>query len=197
MRSTPVVVVLTLALAASLPGQEPPRKSTFFYAGGGLDAAYLLRYPPWLGYGRNAGLSLQTGYAWQFSRLGLRLGVAYYDRHREYNFTNYPPGYTGPTTLWSSRSSTVGASLDLTYDLTRARVRPYLIGGLGLYRSSTTYSDTTRPKSHVTELGGALFYGAGLRLPIGKAEAFLEARFHHLGGGSSGVLLPLTFGLRF
>ncbi|HEV8265076.1 MAG TPA: hypothetical protein VGQ06_09000 [Gemmatimonadales bacterium] len=196
MRFAPLLVALAAALPRPVIAQEPadttPHSSgPRFYVAGGFELGRLIRFPSSYagGYGPSLGLSLQGGYIRQFDRLGLRLGVAYYEREREYRSSF-------PDFSLMSDSRTVAANVDLTYDLTRSRVRPYVIGGLTFYRASVSsrYDNGTRVDYH--PFGGALTPGVGLRFPLRNAEAFTEARFH-LFSGHSEVILPFTFGIRF
>lgn len=72
-------------------------------------------------------------------------------------------------------------------------VKPYFIGGLGLYRFSAEDSESE------TKFGFNL--GAGLDFGLAGFSAFAEARFHSIqtdnfGDGSFNVV-PVTFGIRF
>ena len=174
MRSTATATLLALALAlpSSLAAQEPS-KTHYFYIGKGFE---LIPIPfEWLG-GTNR-WQLQAGYARQVRRLGFRLGVAYYAQHSGGDY-------------FENRQS-VGATFDLTYDLTRGRVRPYLLGGWGLFRRSGSYSLPGSGPQHYDDLAAALIYGAGLRLSLRKTEVFAEGRVQ------SPAHMPLTLGVRF
>jgi hypothetical protein len=72
-------------------------------------------------------------------------------------------------------------------------VKPYFIGGLGMYRLSSEGADSE------TKFGFNL--GAGLDFGLAGFSAFAEARFHSIQaddfGNGSVNLVPLTFGIRF
>lgn len=174
MRSAPAVVAL-LALAVTLPSSlraqgEPAGR---LYVGGGIGFRALSTPDGDL---RDEGLVVHAGLLRTFSRLGVRLAVTYY-------------GSGGSCLLGRSLSScggtAAGAAAELAYDISRARVRPYVVGGWGYYRVEAG----PRMKEAYT---GALMAGAGIAFD----KAFVEARFHEFPEGR-GALLPLTFGVRF
>ena len=69
-------------------------------------------------------------------------------------------------------------------------VKPYFIGGLGMYRLSAEDTDSE------TKFGFNL--GAGLDFGLAGFSAFTEARFHSIQtDGSSTNIIPVTFGIRF
>ena len=74
-------------------------------------------------------------------------------------------------------------------------VRPYLIGGIGLYRADGGGDETS------TDFG--LNGGAGIEFGLAGFSTFLEARFHSVFIDDEGTdvgnlnLIPITFGLRF
>ena len=70
-------------------------------------------------------------------------------------------------------------------------VRPYLIGGIGMYRADGGGDATT-------DFG--LNGGAGLEFGLAGFSTFLEARYHSIfadGEGDNPSLIPIVFGLRF
>ncbi|PEN09163.1 hypothetical protein CRI93_00055 [Longimonas halophila] len=88
---------------------------------------------------------------------------------------------------------------------TGSRLRPYLIGGLGIYRLSSTINITTSdgravangaPSESETRFG--LNGGAGLELPTGSMRTFVEARFHGvLTEDDRANFIPVVIGVRF
>ena len=196
MRLVSVCVPLVIALPGSLCSQQPTdtaqsQSQPRFYIAGGFVLARFTRFPgPYASLGPSVGLSLQGGYTRQFGRLGLRLGLSYFERDREY----------GPSFLGSlyqvSTSRTVASNVDLTYDLTGSRIRPYLVGGLAPYWASVSTRYDSGTKVAQNHFGVALSPGLGLRVPVRKAEIFGEARVY-LFSGHSYVFSPLTFGIRF
>lgn len=85
---------------------------------------------------------------------------------------------------------------NVTYHLGQASaeggIRPYVIGGLGLYRGSTNVPNSESN----TEFGfGA---GGGLEFKLSGFTTFAEARFVNVNGdGGSTQWIPITFGVRF
>ena len=176
MRFTVSLFALALALSPSLAAQHV--SSPRFYVAGGFELTPLS--------GDGLGLSAQAGYFRQLSRLGLRAGVAYFERHRQ----DFGPlnGYNG----------TIAATFDITYDLTRSATRPYLIGGVSAYRSFGWWRFEGSDRVDFARFGVAPVLGAGLRFPLGTAEVFTELRIHvGKSVNTTRVLWPLTFGIRF
>ena len=99
---------------------------------------------------------------------------------------------------WDPKLRLVGANAELSYDLTTSRFRPYVLGGLGLYRvsSMSIYSGRISPVDGVSP---AVIGGLGFRYRLGKVDLFAEGRVHgftnpmHCGC----FVTPITFGLRF
>jgi hypothetical protein len=74
-------------------------------------------------------------------------------------------------------------------------LRPYLIGGLGVYNLKETGDGVIGDPESVTELG--LNAGAGFNMAAGGASLFVEGRFHNVfTDGSSTQFIPLTVGIR-
>lgn len=74
------------------------------------------------------------------------------------------------------------------------KVRPYLIGGLGIYNSKETGSDALGGSS--TKFG--INAGAGFDFKAGSAALFLEGRFHDVFvAGPNVEFFPINLGVRF
>ena len=126
-------------------------------------------------------------------RLGFRVGLGYFERDRE----SGPSVFGTFSELYNvSTSRTVALNIDLTYDLTRSRIRPYVIGGLAPYWASVSQRYDSGRRVDYNHFGVALSPGLGLRFPLRHAEIFAEARMY-LFSGHSDVFSPLTFGIRF
>lgn len=71
-------------------------------------------------------------------------------------------------------------------------VRPYLIGGIGMYRS-----DPGNGLDASTDFG--INGGGGLEFGLAGFSTFLEARYHNVftDGDSDLTMIPIVFGLRF
>lgn len=76
-------------------------------------------------------------------------------------------------------------------------IRPYLIGGGGMYRTSSEGTGAASGASNSdTNLGIAA--GGGLEFKLAGFSTFAEARFVNVfGDGDSSQWLPITFGIRF
>jgi hypothetical protein len=82
-----------------------------------------------------------------------------------------------------------------------APVRPYLLGGAGIYNQKLTVGDLSGSE---TKFG--LNAGAGFDFALGSAKLFADARFHAILKGSvdsetleeaTAYMIPVTLGLRF
>jgi opacity protein-like surface antigen len=92
--------------------------------------------------------------------------------------------------------SVVGNAL---YDFpAESNVKPYVIGGLGLYNSKAIVNlgQVTGSTPSSNDLG--LQVGGGLTFKLSGFETFAEAKFVNVfSSGSSTTWLPITFGVRF
>ena len=176
---TPVLVTALALVSTGVVAGQSARNGAFI--GGGFEA-FGVGAP----YERAYGLSLQAGYVRQYRRLGLRLGVSYFERNRQLN-----SGYT-------ARPRAVGFSGELSYDLTVTRFRPYVIAGWGLYRLSGTEVSTSGIRV-VDQVSPAMIGGMGFRFRLRGMELFTEARVHGVtnGQGWGRAFMPVTFGVRF
>jgi hypothetical protein len=71
-------------------------------------------------------------------------------------------------------------------------LRPYLIGGVGVYNSRRTLLFNTRSSTDP----GANF-GGGLRFEMSDVTAFVEARYHTVTGDAGVRVVPITVGVLF
>lgn len=76
-------------------------------------------------------------------------------------------------------------------------VKPYLIGGIGLYNQDFKGDDVPPGVESQTDFGINL--GAGFDFGVSGASLFAEARFHKIFGDGSDdpTLIPITVGIRF
>ncbi len=140
------------------------------------------------------GLSLQFGYERPFSgsRIGLRLAGSFHRNNRDHLDRE-------------SRLRSYGAGVFSTFALSSTKAfRPYLIGGVGVERTSLTrilqrLEGDARVVSLTEETSASFSGGAGLLTRLGGASLFAEARPSYLRGGSSTkqMSVPITLGLRF
>jgi hypothetical protein len=79
-------------------------------------------------------------------------------------------------------------------------VRPYAIGGVGVYNLRSKLAGETASSTKFGVNGGA-----GIDLPLSGIGVFLEARYHHVfsdtddndGFGFNAAFIPITVGIRF
>jgi hypothetical protein len=86
----------------------------------------------------------------------------------------------------TSDANAVGFLVNVVYHAPKSQVRPYLIGGMGLY--------------HISDQGNSAGFnvGTGLTIPLTGMGAYAEARLHFaLAQGASFVTIPITFGISF
>jgi opacity protein-like surface antigen len=85
------------------------------------------------------------------------------------------------------------------YDFpSQSNIRPYLIGGLGLYNSKAMINlgQVTGSTNGTTDLG--LQVGGGLTFKLSGFDTFAEAKFVNVfSSGSSTTWIPITVGVRF
>jgi outer membrane protein with beta-barrel domain len=90
----------------------------------------------------------------------------------------------------SGNTKLTGATADLVYHLgeRRASVRPYVLGGLGIF----DVSDGSSQSKFAFGLGGGILFG------VGTMHAFAEARYISVQtSGSSLTFIPISVGLMF
>lgn len=96
----------------------------------------------------------------------------------------------------------VGGSLDLTLGSTHGLIQPYLVGGVGVFRrrvkqdvsgAITEFNDLRRKDTDIGYNGGV-----GLRLSLGGAAVFAEARYYSVSTDPESTnFLPVVVGLTF
>lgn len=110
----------------------------------------------------------------------------------------YGPG-GAPETADGHLSSLSGTGNVVLVVPTAGRLRPYLIGGAGVYRLTSDIiqepNSTFGPNS-VTKFG--LNGGAGVELAVGPLRTFVEARYHSVFDVEGRAnFVPLTLGMRW
>ena len=119
--------------------------------------------------------------------LGVRLDAAY----NRFAFSDEARAAFGE----NGNETVVSATLNATYRLpmTNAPLSPYLISGLGAYRTECSAAQNC---DATTRYGWNV--GLGTRLYVLRLRSFLEARYHRTARGESDVhYFPVTFGLLF
>jgi hypothetical protein len=182
MRRSMLLVVLPVALVpvAAIAAQRP---ISIGIAGGVSVPSGDLRDGVNTGWRALATVALST----PMQPLGLRLDAAY-DR---FAFSDRVRAAVG-----DSGNQTVGSmTLNATYRLpmTDSPLSPYLISGLGAYRTACSPGPSC---DAVTRYGWNV--GLGSRLLVLGVRSFVEARYHRTGRGDSDVhFFPVTVGLLF
>jgi hypothetical protein len=136
-----------------------------------------------------------------------RFDLTYFRRDRE-----LPDRECGGYCVYASRYAVTGLAVDGRYTFRqRAAVRPYLVSGFGLYRSTQasitnfvcrdstcTTSPDGRDTQRVTTTGLGLDAGFGFAFPIRRSELTLEFLFRQQAAGyRQGATMPITLGVRF
>ncbi|HVF39818.1 MAG TPA: outer membrane beta-barrel protein [Gemmatimonadaceae bacterium] len=85
----------------------------------------------------------------------------------------------------------VGANANLVYSLPGSGIRPYLIGGGGIYGQKPDVDDA----DYTTDFG--VNGGIGASFPLSGFNTFIEARIHHIFSEASTQFVPVTFGISF
>ena len=95
----------------------------------------------------------------------------------------------------------IGATGNLTIGMGGIGVRPYLIGGAGVYNTKRDVSGADGKTS------AGLNVGIGAKIPLTGFSTFVEGRVHYMfqkqetllgnGGYNSLVFVPITFGITF
>lgn len=80
-------------------------------------------------------------------------------------------------------------------------LRPYVIGGAGLYTlraSASLTSGGSSSSGSISENDFGFNIGGGLTIPLSGFNTFIEARYHRVNsGGGSTSFVPITFGVMF
>ncbi len=160
------------------------------------------QYNP-IAFGIVAGASIPLGDFGDFVETGWHAGVL-----AQWNGPAVPIGIRGEVVYHQFGSKDVSdAHLNLltatlngvwTFPMTEpATVRPYIIGGGGLYRESC--SDCNESSNH-----GGLNVGAGIQVPLSGFTSIIEARWHiifdsdsDIEGDSNTTFVPISVGLLF
>jgi hypothetical protein len=170
-----LVVALGLYLAPVLGAQNQPTEGIRFGVGGGL----ILPMGNYADVDK-AGWNLLGVIQLPISRspIHLRFDAMY--------------GQTSHKSTFGSGNTTLtGATGDLLYHLGEhaAKVRPYVLGGLGVYNVDAGGSSET---DFTFGFGGGILFG------IGTMHAFLEGRYMRVqASGASLPFVPVTFGVMF
>jgi hypothetical protein len=91
----------------------------------------------------------------------------------------------------------MSANANIVYALPGVGLRPYLIGGAGVYNLQSDAATAFTGNNSSTKLG--LNGGVGVAFPLSGFNTFAEARIHHVftDDGYSTTFIPVTFGISF
>ncbi|HEY3114210.1 MAG TPA: outer membrane beta-barrel protein [Gemmatimonadaceae bacterium] len=90
----------------------------------------------------------------------------------------------------------VSATGNVVWRLPSIGVSPYLIGGAGLYMTTSTTTGTTSVSTTDNYLGWNA--GAGINLPVSIFHAFVEARYNRVSSDTGSIqFVPVTVGIMF
>lgn len=170
-----VVLALVLCAAPAVHAQSQPTEGIRFGVGGGLT----------LPMGNYGDVDKAGWHVMGLIQLPISQSPIHLRFDAMYGQTSHKSGFgSGNTTL-------TGATADLLYHLGdhAAKVRPYVLGGLGFYNVDAGGGSSTK---FTFGLGGGILFG------VGTMHAFLETRYMSIqSSGSSLSFLPITFGLMF
>jgi opacity protein-like surface antigen len=85
----------------------------------------------------------------------------------------------------------MGANANLIYALPGVGIRPYLIGGVGIYGQKPDVDGA----DNTTDFG--LNGGIGAAFPLSGFTTFIEARYHRIMSDEPTSFIPVTFGISF
>jgi opacity protein-like surface antigen len=205
------LAVVVVAPPAGAQGPAPARTTDLGIAiGGAYPMGDRLIDPQQLGVerpgrdvdvagGTNAGFTI-AGSFWirpADSPVGYRL-EAQYTRFGLDPDPRFGPG--GAPETADGHLSSLSAIANVAVDIPVAgRIRPYLIGGAGVYRLTSDIiqePNSTYGPTGVTRFG--LNGGAGVELAVGPLRTFLEARYHNaFASGPDVSFVPVTIGMKF
>lgn len=203
----PAAAAAQAGRASDATSTKPPdaRVPRIVVAGGvDADGRAETAYPPQLAL--HVGYQLKGGERVGGSRFGLRAGLDFTASNAESAALRLQGPYQ------TRRSRGLGVVLLGTYALTRGPVRPYLVGGGGVYALHSVatyqraYSEPGQPERKEVADGAhmGVSVGAGLSAPVGRVVLFGEARATLLPTaalsdtpGFRGTQVPLTLGVRF
>ncbi len=96
--------------------------------------------------------------------------------------------------LDSADPTIIGANANLVFSLPGQGIRPYLIGGGGVYGLKNDRENID--DKYETEFG--VNGGIGAAFPLSGFNTFIEARLHHIFSDPGSVqFVPVTFGISF
>jgi opacity protein-like surface antigen len=196
VKITPAVVVASFAAAPVVAQGIHPQ----FGLGGGLTAPVGEFHGTAGGEGFNTALHGLVLLAFKLPvlPLGLRIDASYGTNGANDRLKDALSSSLGQPT--DEKTKLAGASVNLTYQSSSAaRVKPYAIGGVGMYHTtiSTSTSDSTADRGATK---AAWNLGGGVTLALRGVTLFFEARYVNVAavpGFPRTTFLPFTTGVRF
>jgi hypothetical protein len=154
------------------------------------------------------GLSIPTGDYNTIAKLGWHAATSILLVHEgrpfalqiDANYAQFGLEAESPTGSFDVNQRFIYGTGNLVYRFQKSptgRLRPYVIGGIGVYNSKGTGRDAALfGNTSATDVGVNL--GTGFDYRVAGAALFLEARFHNIFSDPSDTqYVPVTAGLRF
>jgi hypothetical protein len=96
----------------------------------------------------------------------------------------------------AGRTSDLAGIVSVVYSPTTYLLKPYVLGGVGVYRSTDNFDAPQIHEDPITRFGANA--GLGARLSFVRFGTFVEARFHRIFGTNRDVdFVPVTVGVMF
>ena len=177
-------VVLGAVLMASAGTAPAVAQGAEFSLGGGLTL-------PLSDFGNAASTGFHGLAGVSFVPSGSPIGIQVDGMFQRFGVENAPDGFDGNFQIIQGTANAVYKFRSSE----ETKIRPYLIGGVGLYSFKATGDDFPDTGSE-TDFG--INAGAGFDFKLGAAGLFLEGRFHNVfSEGESTNFIPVTVGVRF
>jgi len=188
-----LTAVALLVASATLDAQRPrahtSSSSITWSAGAGMSVP-----TGDLSNGAASGFHVQGTSA--YHRLGLpvdlRAELAYHRfGEKDYTVAGARPGQT---IAYAGKSSMIAGIVDASYALnTIGQVRPYLLGGPGVYNTRAELTRVGSPTTTSSETKVGLNVGGGMNFSFLGRRTYLEARYNHV---DQAAWIPITLGIR-
>ena len=177
-------VVLGAVLMASAGTAPAVAQGAEFSLGGGLTL-------PLSDFGNAASTGFHGLAGVSFVPSGSPIGIQVDGMFQRFGVDNAPDGFDGNFQIIQGTANAVYKFRTSE----ETKIRPYLIGGVGLYSFKATGDDFPDTGSE-TDFG--INAGAGFDFKLGAAGLFLEGRFHNVfTEGNNTNFIPVTVGVRF
>lgn len=177
-------VVLGAVLIATVGAAPAVAQGAKFSLGGGLTL-------PLGDFGDGASTGWHGLGAVSYTPANLPLGFQVDGMFQRFGFEDAPDDFDGNLQIIQGTANAV-----YYFQVSEeTKVRPYLIGGIGLYNSKATGDDVPDSESQ-TDFG--INGGAGFDFMAGAVGIFVEGRFHNVFSDPDNTnFIPVTVGVRF